>query len=163
MRAISRGCLRPMSLRRRLGVGVVEPSWQAGVFRSRLFENWNICVAILPQLEQILVGALRLRGVAGEGARSRQLEARHRIHRIDQHDASMVENPLELGGSFGGLTGREIRLTANVDGVSLPKFPMIPMPPMPRSKREAACSVSIAATPSFAFNENSTRPSRRFR
>ena len=29
----------------------------------------------------------------------------------------MIENPLELGGGFGGLTCREVCLAANVDGV----------------------------------------------
>ena len=29
----------------------------------------------------------------------------------------MIENPLELGGGFGGLTGREVRQAANVDGI----------------------------------------------
>ena len=31
-----------------------------------------------------------------------------RVHRIDEHDAAMIENPLELGGGFGGLTGGEV-------------------------------------------------------
>ena len=29
----------------------------------------------------------------------------------------MVEDPLELAGGFGGLTGREVGQSANVDGV----------------------------------------------
>ena len=29
----------------------------------------------------------------------------------------MIENPLEFAGSFGGLPGREVRQSANVDGV----------------------------------------------
>ena len=29
----------------------------------------------------------------------------------------MIENPLELGGGFGGLTCCEVRQSANVDGV----------------------------------------------
>ena len=29
----------------------------------------------------------------------------------------MIENPLELGGGFGGLTGGEVRQSANVDGI----------------------------------------------
>ena len=29
----------------------------------------------------------------------------------------MIENPLELGGGFGGLTRREVRQSANVDGI----------------------------------------------
>ena len=30
---------------------------------------------------------------------------------------AVVENPLELGGGFGGLAGREVRQSADVDGV----------------------------------------------
>ena len=29
----------------------------------------------------------------------------------------MIENPLELGGGFGGLTCGEVRQSANVDGI----------------------------------------------
>jgi hypothetical protein len=29
----------------------------------------------------------------------------------------MIENPLKLGGSFGGVTGCEVRQSADVDGV----------------------------------------------
>ena len=49
--------------------------------------------------------------------RSRQLQARQRVHGIDEDDAAMIDNPLELGGSFGGLTGGEVRQSANVDRV----------------------------------------------
>ena len=29
----------------------------------------------------------------------------------------MIENPLELGSGFGGLTGGEVRQSANIDGI----------------------------------------------
>ena len=29
----------------------------------------------------------------------------------------MIENPLEFGGSFDGLTGGEVRQSANIDGI----------------------------------------------
>ena len=35
----------------------------------------------------------------------------------------MIENPLELGGGFGGLTGGEVRHSANVDGVQAAEAP----------------------------------------
>ena len=73
--------------------------------------------AFFHSVKRSLVGALRLRRVARERERSRQLQARHRVHGIDEHDAAMIENPLELGGGFGGLTGGEVRQSANVDGI----------------------------------------------
>jgi hypothetical protein len=36
---------------------------------------------------------------------------------VDEQDASMIENPLELGGRFGGLTCCQVRHSANVDGI----------------------------------------------
>ena len=80
-------------------------------------ENRNVRVGVLPQRQEIVVGAFRLHGVARERERSRQLQARHRVHGIDEHDASMIENPLELGGGLGGLMRREVRQAANVDGI----------------------------------------------
>src|SRR4029453_15457899 len=72
---------------------------------------------LLPQRKKIVVGVFRLRDVAREYERSRQLQARHGVHGIDEHDASMIENSLKLAGGLGGLTCREVRDAANVDGV----------------------------------------------
>ena len=52
----------------------------------------------------------------------------------------MIENPLELGGRFGGLTRRKVGLTANVDGIEDAEVKVEAEPPMARSKREALCS-----------------------
>jgi hypothetical protein len=35
----------------------------------------------------------------------------------------MIENSLELAGGFGGLTCREVRYSANVDGVQAAEAP----------------------------------------
>ena len=61
-------------------------------------------VGVLPQRQEIVVRAFRLHGIARERERSRQLQARHGVHGIDEHDASVIENPLELADGFGGLT-----------------------------------------------------------
>ena len=92
-------------------------SRQSGVFRSRLFKHRELNVGILPQRQEILIGAFRLYSVARKRERSSQLQARHRVHRIDEDDAAMIENPLKLADGFGGLTCREVRLAANVDRV----------------------------------------------
>jgi len=35
----------------------------------------------------------------------------------------MVDNPLKLGGGFGGLTGCEVRQSSNVDGIQATETP----------------------------------------
>ena len=87
------------------------------VFCPCLLEDRNVRVGTRPERKEIVVGASRPHGIARERERSRQLQPRHRVHGIDEYDASMIENPLELGGGFGGLTCREVRLAANVDRV----------------------------------------------
>ena len=92
-------------------------SRQPRVFGAGFPDHRNVLVGILPQREEIVIGAFRLRVVARERERSRQLQARQGVHGIDEDDAAMIENPLELGDGFGGLTGGEVRQAANVDGV----------------------------------------------
>ena len=74
-----------------------------GIFRPCFFDNRDVGIGILPEIEQVLIGTLRFRPVARRDERSRQLQARHGVHRIDEHDASMVKDPLELGGRLCGL------------------------------------------------------------
>ena len=62
-------------------------------------DHRDLRVGILPQRQEIDVNALRLHGVARELKRSRQLQARQRVLGIDEHDAAIMENPLELGGT----------------------------------------------------------------
>ena len=69
------------------------------------------------QQKQIVVHASRLHGVARERERSGQLQPRERVDGIHEHDASMVDNPLKLGGGRYRLRRRQIRQAANVDGV----------------------------------------------
>ena len=102
---------------RRDNVCVRSRLLQPGVFRPCFLENPNVRVGVLPQRKEIVVGAFRLHDVARERERSRQLQARHGVHGIDEHDASMIENPLELGGGLCGLMRRQVRLAANVDGI----------------------------------------------
>src|SRR5688500_19389423 len=87
------------------------------IFCPCFLENRKLGVGVLPECEEILVGALRLHSVARERERSCQLQARQRGHWIHQHDGRVVDNPLKLGGGRPGLVRGEIRLTANVDGI----------------------------------------------
>jgi len=87
------------------------------VFRPCFPENRNVRVGVLPERQEIVVSAFRLHGIAREHESSRQLQARHRVHGIDEHDAAMIENPLELADGFGGLTCGEVRQSANIDGI----------------------------------------------
>ena len=80
-------------------------------------ENRNVRVGVLPERQEIVVSAFRLHDVAREHESSRQLQARQRVHGIDEDDAAMIENPLELGGGFDGLTGGEIGHSSHVDGI----------------------------------------------
>jgi len=59
----------------------------------------------------------------------RQRQARQGVHGIDEDDASVIENPLELGGGLRWLIRREECQPAVVDGVPPPKRPMKPMRP----------------------------------
>ena len=52
-----------------------------------------------------------------------ELQARHRTHRIAEHDAWMVENPLELGGGLCGPICRPVSLAANVEGIESAEVP----------------------------------------
>ena len=79
---------------------------QPSVFRPCLLDHRDLGIGVLPQRKEIVVGAFRLDGVARERERSRQLQARHRVHGIDEDDAAVVDNPLELGGGLHGLMRR---------------------------------------------------------
>ena len=76
-----------------------EPSRQPRVFCLCSSEERNIRVGVLLQREKIVVSAFRLQGVAGERERSHELQPRHGVHRIDENDAAMAENPLEFAGA----------------------------------------------------------------
>ena len=67
-----------------------------------LLDHRQLRVGVLPDRQQIRVDALPLRRVARENERPGQLQARHRSHGIDEDDASMIDNALELGGSSAG-------------------------------------------------------------
>ena len=75
---------------------------QSCVFRPCCLENRNVWVGVFPERQEIAVGTLRLHRVARERERSCQLKARQRVHRIDEDDAPMIDNPLELADGFGG-------------------------------------------------------------
>ena len=89
------------------------------MFRPCFRDERDPGVGVLPQRKQIVVHALRLDGIARERQRSRQLQPRERVYGIDEHDASMVDNPLELGGGLYRLLRRQIRQAANVDRIEL--------------------------------------------
>ena len=79
--------------------------------------------AFFQSVKRSLVGALRLHRVARERERACQLQARQRVHRIDEHDAAMIENPLELGGGLCGPIRRQVGFAANVDGIESAEIP----------------------------------------
>ena len=49
---------------------------QSCVFRPRFLDNRNVRVGVLPERQEIVVGTLRLRGLAHENKDSRQLQTR---------------------------------------------------------------------------------------
>jgi hypothetical protein len=66
----------------------------------------ELLVGALPEIEKIFVGSLDPDDTAPRRERARQLQARHGIDRILEHDAAVIENLLELGRTFHGLTRR---------------------------------------------------------
>src|SRR4029079_10966227 len=82
-------------------------------------ENRNLRVGVLPEHEEIVVGAFRLHCVTRQYKRSCQLQARQRIDRIDEGDAPVIENPLELGDRFGGLLRNLVCQPANINRIQL--------------------------------------------
>jgi ketosteroid isomerase-like protein len=66
---------------------IVPVSPKPGVLRSCFLKNGDVGVGVLPQREEIGVGAFRLHGLARECERSRPPQARHGVHRIDEHNA----------------------------------------------------------------------------
>jgi hypothetical protein len=117
----------------------------AGVFRPGLFDDRDLGVGVLPQRQKISVGAFRLHGFARECERSCQLQTRHGVHRIDEHDASMIENPLELGGGLCGLIRRKVGLTAHIDGLPLRCIVLAADYTRPVSPRRRAVERRVAA------------------
>ena len=94
-------------------------SRQPGVFRPCLLDHRDLGVGVIPRCEKVVVGDLRFCRVARECVRSRQLQARHCVHRIDEHDTSMIDNALELGGGLHRLPRRQVREAANLDRIQL--------------------------------------------
>ena len=60
------------------------------------FQDRNISIRILPQRQQIVVNAFRLRGITGERERSRQLQARQRDGQGGHLDVSLMNSALAL-------------------------------------------------------------------
>ncbi len=69
--------------------------------RPCFLENGNVRVGVLPERQEIAVDTLRLHRAAREHECSCQLQARHRVHVIDEDDTAMIEHPLELAGALG--------------------------------------------------------------
>ena len=92
-------------LKRTCGLG----SLQFRVFRSCCIDDRRCGVGVFPQRKKIVVGAFRLHRVARKRERSCQVQACHRVHGINEHDTSMIENPPEFGGGFCRLMCREVQ------------------------------------------------------
>ena len=88
-------------------------------FRPCFVDERDVGVGGIPPHEQIVVHASGFDGVARKRERSCELQPRQRVYRIDEHDASMVDDPLELGGGLRGLLRCQIREAANVDRIEL--------------------------------------------
>jgi len=65
-------------------------SVQPGVFCPGLFEDGNVRIGILPESEEVLVGASRLVLLSEQDERSAQLQVRHGDDRIGKGDAAMI-------------------------------------------------------------------------
>ena len=65
-------------------------------------ENRNFWIGVSPQCKRIVVSGLRVHDVTPERERPRQLQPRRGVHGIDEHDAVVIENPLEFAGGFEG-------------------------------------------------------------
>jgi hypothetical protein len=74
---------------------------QLCVLSFGLFENGDVRVGVFPESEEILVGSAALGGVALHRVGASQLEMSQSADRFIQHNATMVEDFLELCRRFG--------------------------------------------------------------
>ncbi len=88
---------------------------QTGGFGLRVLQDGNARVGALPALEKIPVSGFGSDAVSRHPERSRQLQARHRVHRIDGAHPEVIDDLLEFRGGFRRSTRHQERQAAQVD------------------------------------------------
>src|SRR6516162_2323371 len=90
---------------------------QPRVLRLGFFEDRNVGVGILPEVEELFVGGDSPLSVTLESVRAAKTEPRKRPEWAILEDAAVVENLLKFGTSFIASTQQEIRLGAQIDRI----------------------------------------------
>jgi hypothetical protein len=91
-------------------------SRQTGGFGLRVLQDRNARIGALPSPEKILVSGFGPGIISGDPERSRQLQARHHMHRIEGAHPGVIDDLPEFCGGFPALMRHQVRKAAQVDG-----------------------------------------------
>ena len=94
-----------------------QPLLQLGVFSFRFFEDGNIGVGVLPEGEEVLIGAAAFRRITGHRVRARQTEMGQRAGKKIPHDAAVVEHFLKLGSRLAAFVLLQVGLAAKISRI----------------------------------------------
>src|SRR5262249_3051708 len=102
-------------------------SWtrEPRVLSLSFFQDRDVGVCVLPNVEEILVGCLCLVLISRQSKRSTELQIRQCTYRIRAHYAPMIKDLLKLGGGFRVLLGGQEGFAAHVRGVQTAKIIVI--------------------------------------
>src|SRR5260370_17581858 len=78
-------------------MGVTLPLLQLRVLGPGFLQNGDVGIGVFPESEEVLIGSLGFRGVAGEDISAGKAEMRQRAQRKVDDNAAVPQNLLELG------------------------------------------------------------------
>src|SRR5262252_8555478 len=87
---------------------------QLRVLRLGLLQDGNVGVRVFPEREEILIGGLRLRGVAIDGIRAAKLKMRQCPKHIVCYDSAVIDDVLEFGCGLWSIPCLQIGFSSHV-------------------------------------------------
>src|SRR5450755_4038846 len=96
----------PASVRERL--------LQFGVLYFGLFQDGNVRISVLPERQEVLIGAAGLTRIALQRVSTPKFEARHRSVRLVDDDSTVVDDFLEFRSCLSATACPEIRFASHI-------------------------------------------------
>src|SRR5438445_7600904 len=91
-------------------------SFQLRVVFLGLLQNGNVGIGVFPKGEEVSILGASLASVAGENVGAGDAEMGERTEREVDHDAAVVEKPLEFCGCGTAVVGQYLGLAPDVSG-----------------------------------------------
>jgi hypothetical protein len=95
------------------GDGIRRSLLQPGVFNFGLLQDWNVGVGVFPDREKVLIRGSRLRRIFLQRICASESKMRKRTDHLEQNNAGVAEDFLELGGGLRALARSQVRFSAS--------------------------------------------------